>query len=259
MTPTAPLRPQRPIARRLAAAFGPLLVVLALSAAGDARSDTPPASHPETRPAHRAHPDAADGRRPGVVRVALLQTDAMDEPPDCVGTDFLAVASFATGIRVDPGFTPVRLRDERVFDHPLAFFSGSGDFELTEHERRSLRAYLLNGGFVIASASCSNRAWARSFRQALDRLISGAELREIPLEHDALQMIFEVASLERRGRSGEASLWGLEIEGRLALVFAPDGLDDTRNAGNGCCCCGGSELRDAKHVNANLLAYALTR
>jgi hypothetical protein len=41
-------------------------------------------------------------------------------------------------------------------------------------------------------------------------------------------------------------------------VFSADGLNDTGNAGGGCCCCGGDEITNAKLVNVNLLAYALT-
>ncbi len=45
--------------------------------------------------------------------------------------------------------------------------------------------------------------------------------------------------------------------GRLAAVFSPFGLNDTGNAGGGCCCCGGNELKNAKQINANIVAYAL--
>ena len=42
------------------------------------------------------------------------------------------------------------------------------------------------------------------------------------------------------------------------MVFTSDGLNDTGNAGANCCCCGANEIRNAKQVNVNLLAYALT-
>ena len=53
-------------------------------------------------------------------------------------------------------------------------------------------------------------------------------------------------------------LEGLEIDGRIVLVYSQEGLNDTSNAASGCCCCGGDELRYAHRINVNLLTYALT-
>jgi len=47
------------------------------------------------------------------------------------------------------------------------------------------------------------------------------------------------------------------IAGRLGVVYSPDGLNDTGHT-EGCCCCGGNELRNAIEINVNVLAYALT-
>ncbi|MEK6238367.1 MAG: hypothetical protein N2C14_26925 [Planctomycetales bacterium] len=42
------------------------------------------------------------------------------------------------------------------------------------------------------------------------------------------------------------------------LIFSPDGLNDTGKVGGNCCCCGGNEILNARQINVNLLAYALT-
>jgi hypothetical protein len=57
---------------------------------------------------------------------------------------------------------------------------------------------------------------------------------------------------------GDAKLKGLEIDGKIVAVFSSDGLNDTANAGGKCCCCGGAEIQNARQMNVNLLAYALT-
>ena len=46
------------------------------------------------------------------------------------------------------------------------------------------------------------------------------------------------------------------INGRLALVHSPEGLNDAHSA-KGCCCCGGAEISEARQVNVNAVAYAL--
>jgi hypothetical protein len=53
-------------------------------------------------------------------------------------------------------------------------------------------------------------------------------------------------------------LEALEIDGRVVMILSPDGLNDTGNAGPGCCCCGGNEVKSALKLNVNILAYALT-
>jgi hypothetical protein len=69
--------------------------------------------------------------------------------------------------------------------------------------------------------------------------------------------VYDIPELRLKG-SRKAHLEGLEIDGRIALIFSPDGLNDTGKAGPKCCCCGGNEVQNARQVNVNLLAYTLT-
>ena len=50
----------------------------------------------------------------------------------------------------------------------------------------------------------------------------------------------------------------LEIDGKIVLIFSKDGLNDTGKVGGNCCCCGGNEIKNARQINVNLLAYTLT-
>ena len=59
---------------------------------------------------------------------------------------------------------------------------------------------------------------------------------------------------EKKGRT--VMLEGLTLNGRLALVYSKEGLNDVSNA-KGCCCCGGNEIRDAARVNVNVFTYAV--
>ena len=47
-----------------------------------------------------------------------------------------------------------------------------------------------------------------------------------------------------------------QINGRLAVVYSKDGLNDVGNA-KGCCCCGGNMITESVLVNVNAFAYAL--
>jgi len=137
--------------------------------------------------------------------------------------------------------------------------TGEGAWRLTEKERINLRYYVENGGFLVASAGCSDPEWVRSFRSEFARAFPGRTLARIPLSHPLFRTVYLIRSLEtsqRRHGPQAAALDGLFHKGRLVLVFSSHGLNDTAHAEN-CCCCGGDEIANAEFVNVNLLAYAL--
>ena len=191
------------------------------------------------------------------VRVAMLAYGEDQQSSVCFSDEFLDALRFETDIRVARDFTTVPLGSNELYEHPFALFTGEGAFALRDDEVERLRQFLAAGGFVLASAGCSNAEWDASFRALAQSLVPGKELVPLPLEHDALQTVFSIAQLETKKPRPELTLWGIEIEGRLALVYSPEGLNDSESAGGGCCCCGGSEILNARYINANVLAYAL--
>jgi hypothetical protein len=59
---------------------------------------------------------------------------------------------------------------------------------------------------------------------------------------------------DKHGR--QVALEGLEFNGRLALVYSKEGLNDVAHA-TGCCCCGGNEVASPERVNVNVFTYAV--
>lgn len=185
---------------------------------------------------------------------------AVNKSSVCFSDRFLKRLEMETKVRTEPRFTKVRLDDARqLANYPFAIMTGEGGFTLTEKERINLRYYLTHGGFLLASAGCSDPDWGRSFRQEFARLFPGKALKKIALSHPMFRTVYLIRSLEtshRRNGSQAAALEGYAVNGRLVLVFSPDGLNDTAHAEN-CCCCSGDEITNAEFVNVNLLAYAL--
>lgn len=195
--------------------------------------------------------------RPGAVRVALVGHSGQ-APIECFGAGFLDLLAFETTIEVDRTLARVDLHDERLFEFPFVIMTGVGEFTLNDRERANMRRLVMSGGTLVASAGCSNALWAGSMREELTRVFPEAPLVRITPGHEVFGMVFEVADLvTTRGKPGE--LWGIEVGGRLAVVFSPQGLNDSAGAVGGCCCCGGDEIRQARFLNANLLVYSLTR
>ncbi|GAB4519466.1 MAG: hypothetical protein Tsb0013_23310 [Phycisphaerales bacterium] len=193
------------------------------------------------------------------VRVAMLTYGPDETTSVCFSDEFIETVRFETSIDARRGFVPARLDDASVFEHPFSIMTGEGAFELSPMESEHLRAYLFAGGFVLASAGCSNAAWDASFREAITTAVPEHSLETITLDHELFSTIFTIASLDSKKAQEDIALEVLTINGRVALVYSPEGLNDTTNAGGDCCCCGSTEIGNARYVNANILAYALTR
>ena len=64
------------------------------------------------------------------------------------------------------------------------------------------------------------------------------------MDHLIFRTVKPISKPHHQARQPEPWSKGLTIDGRLALIYSLDGLNDARNA-KGCCCCGGNEIREA--------------
>lgn len=200
---------------------------------------------------------AAASSRPDLVQCANLIYGA-GKTSVCFSPQFLTELGDRTEIATHDKFVPVAMEAPELFEHPFVVMTGEGAFTLTDEQRANLREYLTQGGFMVASAGCSNTRWANSFTAEIEQLFPDAPLKELDLSHPIFHTVHDIDALDCKKSNGQATLYGLELDGKIALVFSSDGLNDTGNAGANCCCCGGNEIRNARRVNVNLLAYALT-
>ncbi len=192
------------------------------------------------------------------IRVAVL-TYASGKTSKCFAAGFLDDVARQTHIKVERQFQSVALDSADLFNFPFVVLTGEGDFTLKEEEVKNLRAYLQRGGFLLASAGCSSPEWTAAFRRALKQVLPDIEAKAVPMEHAMFHTLYDIQPLRSKAAVKEAvEIEGLEVDGRLAVVFSPYGLNDTANAGGNCCCCGGNEVRNAHLINADILAYALT-
>ncbi len=174
----------------------------------------------------------------------------------CFSDEFLTTVQQKTSISTERRFKPVKLAGEELFKFPFVIMTGEGDFILTNQERENLKKYLENGGFLLASASCSNEAWRGAFEREIKRLFGNDSLKDIPMDHDIYKTIFSIKDLKLSHGSSESKLSGVTLKNKIVVVYSPDGLNDTSHT-EGCCCCGGNEILNSMQVNANILAYAL--
>lgn len=193
----------------------------------------------------------------GLVRVGMLVYD-QGKTGVCFSDGFLTIVARETQANINRRFEAVSLAGGDLFEYPFIVMSGTGRFTLSQEELGNLKAYLLRGGFILASAGCSNRLWAASFQEVVRTVFPDADLKPIGLDHPIFHTLYDIDRATSRKGTDQDALLGLELHGRLIAVFSPLGLNDTASAGKGCCCCGGNEVRNAAQINANILVYILT-
>ncbi|EAQ78532.1 hypothetical protein DSM3645_26654 [Blastopirellula marina DSM 3645] len=226
-----------------------LLGIAPHSRAADSATDTPVAG--------AAIPDSAQtgGEAESIVQVANLVYAGV-RSSKCFSDHFLILAEQETAISTSRRFHAVKLASERLYDYPMVIMTGEGAFELPESERQSLRRYIERGGFLLASAGCSSEEWNRSFRAEMAEIFPTHALTPLNLEHPIFHTVSDITELTANHGSPQP-IEGVSISGRIGVIFSQDGLNDTRHT-QGCCCCGGNEIRNAEKINVNILAYALT-
>lgn len=172
----------------------------------------------------------------------------------CFADRFIKLVGEQTNLIVGNKFFPIELGSEQLFDLPFCIFSGEGAFSLSETERENLRNYLKSGGFILSSPSCSNKEWESSFRKEIELCLPEYALEQVPMTHPIFSMVHQIDHLrDKKGKT--VLLQGMSINGRLVVVHSPDGLNDVKEA-EGCCCCGGNEIKHPELVNVNILTYA---
>ena len=176
----------------------------------------------------------------------------------CFSDEFLSTVQQKTRISTSRRFRAVRLDNEELFRFPFVVMTGEGDFVLTARERETLKKYVQSGGFLLASAGCSNAAWDASFRREMRTIFGEAVLKPVSMRHPVFSTVFNIKQLEAGKQAAKGHLEGVTLNDKLVIIYSADGLNDSRHS-KGCCCCGGSELGNALEINANILAYALLR
>ena len=113
----------------------------------------------------------------------------------CFADRFLSDIAQQTNLRVNKKFCPVRLDSEAVFDYPFCVMSGNEHFTLAEKERKQLRKYLTQGGFLLVSPGCSDEQWDKSFRQELKVCFPEYSLKPIPMSHPIFALVNQIPRL----------------------------------------------------------------
>ncbi len=159
----------------------------------------------------------------------------------------------------------VRLGSPDIHKLSILFISAGDQFDLTETEKRNVREYIENGGFVFADGVLHSAAGV-SVRQLVRDVTGNKRMELIPSDHPIFQVPFQLDGPPRGSEAdgqviNETSgarvlteeavgIQGVFINGRLAAVYSPKGYYARWNDG--------SSVTQLK-FGVNLIMYAVGR
>lgn len=174
----------------------------------------------------------------------------------CFADHFLKEVRDNSSIDTDKAFKKVRLDDLSALARtPFAIMNGQGGFTLRSAERENLERWLSSGGFLVASAGCSDSKWGGDMRRELVTVFGEDALQPIDTTHAMFHTMFDIDKVPLKSGK-QARFEGVVLDGRLVCLFSAEGLNNTAKV-KGCCCCGGDEVKVSAKVVANALVYSL--
>ncbi len=159
----------------------------------------------------------------------------------------------------------VALTSPHLFELPVIYLTGHQAFVFTPEERAALGKYIRQGGFVIAESCCGREGFAVSFQHEISQILNGSKLEKLPPSHQIFQYPNSIkdvqplpalaAKINSRSRV-TPELYGITIDGHLAVVFSPRGLSCGWEMAQ-CPYCKGIHARDARALGINILSYSM--
>ncbi len=210
----------------------------------------------------------------GVIQIAKLQHGGgCNDAPGALVNLLRAAAGSELKLRIRTSEVPLYLSDKNLFHYHLAFMHGRHDFRWTPLERKRLRQYLENGGTLFADSICSSRPFATAFRRELKSALPDASLVPIPATHplfteasggyDIRQVELRTpvqqqpgTPLRSRVQKVAPELEGIELDGRLAVIFSPYDISCALEQHEALQCRGYTQ-KDAARIGLNVLMYSL--
>ncbi|MGV3771585.1 MAG: DUF4159 domain-containing protein [Verrucomicrobiales bacterium] len=97
-----------------------------------------------------------------------------------------------TSLKVNPEPVIIQLTDENLHNYPWIYIIEPGNLEFTEEEAMALRAYLLNGGFLMVDDFWGEDEYANFYDQ-IKRVFPEREPTELDISHPIFNIVFPLS------------------------------------------------------------------
>jgi hypothetical protein len=156
--------------------------------------------------------------------------------------------------------------------YPLVYIHGRNSFRFSDEERKAMRTYFENGGFLLGDSICANAAFAESVRAEFKAIMPDAELRAVPADHPMLTQEFNGYDIQKvtivdpvgssddgvslKRTEGPPVLEMLVWKDRVVAIFSPYDLSCALES-RGALQCRGYPQEDATRIAINLVLYSM--
>jgi len=96
-----------------------------------------------------------------------------------------------TSLEVNPDGLVLELTDPELVNYPFIYMLECGRLVFSEPEVAALRAYLLNGGFLMVDDFWGEAEWYNFYRE-IKRVFPDREPVELPLDHPIFHAVFDL-------------------------------------------------------------------
>jgi hypothetical protein len=96
-----------------------------------------------------------------------------------------------TSMEVNPDGVVLELTDPRLFDYPFIYIVEPGRLVFSDEEVKTLRRYLLNGGFLMVDDFWGQAEWD-NFYYEIKRVFPDREPVELGLDHSIFHAVFDL-------------------------------------------------------------------
>ncbi len=153
----------------------------------------------------------------------------------------------------------VSLKNDTFKSVPVIYFTGHGKFVLSSEEKKNLRWYLKNGGFLFAD---DNYGMHIFIQKEMNHLLKGVTLQEIPISHKIFRTPFSLTKglpKIHKHYGGRAVPYGLFFNQKLVAFYGyntdlGDGWEDIDIHKNSI-----SKHKQALKMGCNVLYNALSQ
>jgi hypothetical protein len=94
-----------------------------------------------------------------------------------------------TSLQVSPKGALVDIDPEQMRHYPFIYMIEPGHITLTDQEAKTMRDYMMNGGFIMVDDFWGEEQWD-NFYSAVKQIFPDREAQELPLEHEIFHMVF---------------------------------------------------------------------
>lgn len=108
-----------------------------------------------------------------------------------------------TSLKVDPNGRIIELTDPDLFRYPFVYMIEPGDLAFEEAEIKSLRRYLLNGGFLMVDDFWGEAEWD-NFYYEIKKVFPDREPVELPLDHPIFHCVYDLKEKPQIPAIGQA-------------------------------------------------------